>query len=106
MTEQVEHYLLMNKSIRSAASSLAAVLGSEKLIERKLLFDELYEYLDHNEYGLALDCLVWIIKEEKVKVSKQLVSQIMEIAQAMGLGKSIHSTLSAIEVLTIHEDKK
>jgi hypothetical protein len=69
------------KAIESLFSELLAAALELSESER----DEVQRYVDHSEYGLALETAVDILSEEKKIPSDDVVSLIQRLARAMSI---------------------
>ena len=49
---------------------------------------EIQDYINHSEYGLALETLVAIVEEENKLISKEILELIYQLTQIMGMNKA------------------
>ena len=64
MNEKFEEFQRLERDIGSLLSGLAGIFTSEEI-------DEVHEYVDHAEYGLAFETLCAIAKEKNRIIPKE-----------------------------------
>ena len=80
-----------NEFYQSLESALTRLLNNPELPVSDNEKPEVQNYIDVGEYGLALECLVAIILEEKKKLSRDVLGEIEALALKMGIEKTVVS---------------
>lgn len=86
-----EQYLKIVQSL----NSLLQVAKEEAAFSDAHL-DEVREFINVSEYGLALQTFVDIIKEEKLTLTSNVRRSCMEVASLMGLKEEIEGGLARL----------
>ncbi|MDL2329986.1 MafI family immunity protein [Desulfosarcina sp. OttesenSCG-928-A07] len=87
MTEK-SHYQKLEILFEALCEDLASLLPASELAE-------VVEYLDHGEYGIALEDLCFIIEEAKRPITQKIYGLIEQLGILMEMKKDVWKNLEA-----------
>jgi hypothetical protein len=84
----IDYYRGLEEGIRALLAKLRTVLSAEET-------NEVEEFLDAGEYGLALETLCWALRTENKLISAEVVEGISKLAEQMELDSGVWTDLAA-----------
>jgi hypothetical protein len=83
----IDYYRGLEESLRALLAKLRVVLSAGET-------NEVEEFLNASEYGIALETLCWTLRTENKLVPADVVHSISELAEQMELGSGIWTNLA------------
>lgn len=84
-----KHYHQLEVLFESLYLHLASLFSSPDLAE-------VMEYLDHGEYGIALETLCFIIEDEKKPITQKIYALIAQLGNLMEMEKDLWEKLKVL----------